>query len=136
MLTEHQVIVLRALVDAIIPPDSDPGGWDGGVGTYLFQQFERDLADFVGMYQQGLLALDAEAKEVMGEHFAALAPDERETLLTKVERGQVQTVWSVDPGVFFATVITHCAEGFYSDPSNGGNQAGAAWKMIGFEVTA
>jgi hypothetical protein len=28
----------------------------------------------------------------------------------------------------------HCAEGFYSDPGNGGNHSESAWKMIGFEV--
>jgi hypothetical protein len=31
--------------------------------------------------------------------------------------------------------VEHSAEGFYSDPGNGGNRDNIAWKMIGFEVT-
>jgi hypothetical protein len=135
MLTEPEVIVLRVLVDTIIPPDSDPGGWDGGVGDYLVHQFERDLVGFIGMYQQGLLDLDAEAKAVIGNNFAELAPDAREALLIEIEQGHVQTAWQVDPITFFASAVQHCAEGFYSDSSNRGNHDNIAWKMIGFEVT-
>ena len=31
-------------------------------------------------------------------------------------------------------IVEHCAEGFYSNPENGGNKDGIAWEMIGFEV--
>jgi hypothetical protein len=136
MLTEQQITILEAVINTIIPPDEDLGGWDGGVGDYLFRQFERDLKDLVGIYQQGLLAIDAEAAAIAGKNFAALTPDVQETLLTKLEQGQVQTVWQVDPASFFAMLVEHCAEGFYSDPGNGGNRGNVAWKMIGFEVTA
>lgn len=135
MLTEQQIAVLEAVVNTIIPPDEDPGGWDGGVGDYLFRQFEQDLQDLVGVYQQGLLAIDAEAEAIAGKNFAALTPDVQETLLAKLEQGRVQTVWQVDPASFFAMLVEHCAEGFYSDPGNGGNRGNVAWKMIGFEVT-
>jgi len=100
MRTEHQIAVLSALVDTIIPPDSYPGGWESGVGTYLFHQFERELAGFPDTYQEGLLALDAEARKIMGAHFAALAPDARKTLLIEVEQGHVQTDWSIEPILF------------------------------------
>jgi len=135
MRTEHQIAVLSALVDTIIPPDSYPGGWESGVGTYLFHQFERELAGFTDTYQEGLLALDAEARKIMGAHFAALAPDARRTLLIEVEQGNVQTDWSIDPILFFTTVVEHCAEGFYCDPGNEGNKNSIAWVMVGFEVT-
>ncbi len=102
---------------------------------YLFRQFEGDLANVVGLYQQGLLALDAEAEATDGKRFAALSAERQEALLAKIEGGQVQTVWSVDPASFFVMVVEHCAEGFYSDPGNGGNRDNIAWKMIGFEVT-
>lgn len=135
MLTEEQITVLKAVVNTIIPPDDDPGGWDGGVGDYLFRQFERDLADYLSIYQQGLLAIEAEAQASAGQSFADLTLDMQEVLLTKIEQGLVQTAWPTDPVLFFAALAQHCAEGFYSDPGNGGNRGGAAWKMIGFEVT-
>lgn len=135
MLTEPQIAVLEAVVNTLIPPDDYPGGWDAGVGDYLFRQFDRDLKDVVSIYVQGLTAIDAEAQAASGAGFAALTPDVREELLAKVEQGRVQTAWPVAPAVFFAMLVAHCAEGFYSDPGNGGNRDNVAWKMIGFEVT-
>ena len=134
MLTETQKKTLKALVNCIIPPDEAPGGWDAGVGDYLYQQFEGDLKDAVSLYQQGLLALDAEAQAQYQRSFADLAADEQESLLQQVEQNKVQTTWPVNPAEFFLRVVHHCAEGFYSDPGNGGNRDGVAWKMIGFEV--
>src|SRR5215468_1246008 len=135
MLTDSQIGVLKAVVDTIIPPDDYPGGWDAGVGDYLFRQFERDLKDVVDTYRKGLLALDAEAQATCGTGFAALTPDVREKLLANVEQGRLQTAWPVDPAAFFAMLVAHCPEGYYSDPGNGGNRDNIAWKMIGFEVT-
>jgi hypothetical protein len=135
MLTGQQLIALEAVINTIIPRDNDPGGWDSGVGNYLFRQLEGDLANVVGLYQQGLLALDAEAEVINGKSFAALSTESQEVLLAKIERGQVQTVWPIDPASFFVMVVEHSAEGFYSDPGNGGNRDNIAWKMIGFEVT-
>src|ERR1700674_349197 len=121
MLTEQQTKILEAVVNTIIPPDGDPGGWESGVGDYLFRQFGRDLEAFVRMYQQGILAVDDGAQPIPGKNFADLTPDAQESLLARIERGQVQTVWPVDPASFFVMVVEHCAEGFYSDPGNGGN---------------
>ena len=135
MLTEQHITILKAVVDAVIPPDDYPGGWEAGVGDYLLRQFAGDLKDHLGVYQQGLLAIEAEAQEMAGKPFADLTPDAQEALLANVERGQVQTVWSTDPAAFLAMLVAQCAEGFYSDPSNGGNRDGVAWKMIGFGVS-
>lgn len=135
MLSEYQITILRALIDTIIPPDDYPGGWDGGVGEYLFHQFEHDLAGIVGIYQEGLLALDAEASHSMGHSFPELSPTAQAELLAKIEHGQVQTVWTLDPASFLATVVSHCAEGFYSDTDNAGNRGNVAWTMVGFEVS-
>ena len=135
MLDAHQLIVLETAVNIIIPADTDPGGWEGGIGDYLLHQFEGDLKPVIAIYQQGLLALDAEAKAGTGKSLNELDPQAQETFMANIERGQVQTPWSVDPAAFFAMLVNHCAEGFYSDPGNHGNRDGSAWKMIGFEVT-
>ena len=64
MLNQRQTEILEAMVNRIIPADQDPGGWDGGVGDYLFRQFEGDLksgtygpvveADFREAQQRGV----------------------------------------------------------------------------------
>jgi len=135
MLDQQQLITLETVVNIIIPPDADPGGWEGGVGDYLLHQFEGDLKHVIGTYVQGLLALEVEARAVTGKTLSELDPQTQEILMANIERGHVQSVWSVDPAVFFAMLVGHCAEGFYSDPGNHGNRNHAAWKMIGFEVT-
>lgn len=135
MLNPHQLSVLETVVNVIIPVDADPGGWEGGVGDYLLHQFEGDLKHILNTYEESLLALDAEAKTVTGKHFTELNSKAQEAFMTKIERGQVQTPWQVDPAAFFAMLVEHCAEGFYSDPGNHGNRDRVAWKMIGFEVT-
>ena len=134
MFTEQQLHILESVVNIIIPPDEDVGGWEGGVGDYLLHQFEGNLKDALPIYQQGLLALDAEAKTVTGKPLGELDSQTQAAFMTKIEQGQVQSAWSVEPRTFFAMLAGHCAEGFYSDPGNHGNRNGAAWKMVGFEV--
>ena len=59
----------------------------------------------------------------------------QDELLGRIEAGKVTTVWAVDPAAFFRMAVEHCAEGYYSDPDNGGNRDGVSWRMMGFEVT-
>lgn len=134
MLSAAQIVILEALVNRIIPADEYPGGWEAGVGDYLFGQFERDLKHLLPVYALGLDALDAEAQAEAGQPFAQLEPDVQDALLTRVEAGRVRATWGVDPVAFFRMVVDHCAEGYYADPGNGGNHDGISWQMIGFEV--
>ena len=136
MFTEHHLVTLRALVNRIIPADDFPGGWEAGVGTYLLHQFARDLHPLITMYRSGLDALDDEARALHGVGFAELDADAQDALLTQIEQNETATPWPVEPAVFFRYAVAHTAEGFYSDPGNGGNRDGVAWQMIGFEVRA
>lgn len=43
-VSEALVDTLRAVVDRIIPADDDPGGWAGGVGEYLREQWTSELS--------------------------------------------------------------------------------------------
>ena len=136
MLSDQQVEILRAAVNRMIPPDEYPGGWEGGVGDYLFRQFERDLKDQVETYAQGLDTLDAEALARTGKSFDQLDAESQDQLLERLQVGYVRVQWPIDPVVFIVMLAEHCAEGYYSDPTNnGGNRHGIAWKMIGYEVS-
>jgi len=124
------------VLDAIIPPDDYPGAVEAGVGDYLRRQFSGDLAALLPSYQRWLQDLDAEARALGGKSFATLAPEGRTALLKRVERGKVKATWSIEPAPFFRQIVEHCAEGYYSDPGNGGNRDGLSWRMIGYEVSA
>jgi len=132
MLSAAHLTTLRSLMDRIIPPDEDPGAWEAGVGDYLLRQLAGDLSAEVKHYRAGLEALEAEAQAVAGESFSALPPTEQDTLLRRIEAGEVIHAWPVDPAEFFGLVVQHIIEGYYSDPGNGGNRGEAAWRMIGF----
>lgn len=134
MFNERQLRTLHAAIDRVIPPDEFPGGVEAGVADYLQGQLKRDLAHLAADYPHFCDALEAEAQATRGQSFAALGDEEQDNLLAQVERGAVQADWPLEPPAFFAAFIEHCAEGFYSDPGNGGNRDGVAWRMIGYEV--
>ena len=134
MLDRSQLRCLDALLDTVIPPDDFPGAVDAGVGDYLLRQLGGDLSGLLPTYRQGLDHLDAEARAGWGRPFAEMSTEERTALLKGVERGEVAAEWSIEPAPFFRQVVEHCAEGYYSDPENGGNRDGVGWRMIGYEV--
>jgi len=128
--TPAQIFCLDALVDTLIPPDDWPGGVDAGVVAYLGRLLTTDLADMLPIYKSALDLLDSEATG----SFAKLGAKEQVELLSKLERGETSQAWPFAPSWFLSMAATHAAEGYYSDPGNGGNRDGAGWKMIGFEV--
>jgi gluconate 2-dehydrogenase gamma chain len=132
MLTSQQLATLRCLLDRIIPPDEDPGAWEAGVGDYLLRQLAGDLAGELEAYRSGLDALEAEAQARHRVAFTDLPADEQDVVLGLVEAGQVVGAWPTDPARFFHMAVQHSAEGFYSDPGNGGNRDLAAWRMMAF----
>lgn len=135
MLTAQHWSLLQVVVDLIVPPDDVPGGWEAGVGTYLALQLQGALQPFLNLYRAGLDALEREAEAIYGASFLSLANGQQQALLQHIEQGNVTTAWPVDPASFFARLVEHVMEGFYSDPGNGGNRNAVAWHMIGFEVT-
>ena len=135
MFDEQQQQTLHAAIDRIIPEDEFPGGVEAGVCDYLLRQLGADLAHMAGDYVRFVDALNAEAQAAQGMDFTALGEAQQDALLTRVEQGEVRADWPIDAASFFAQFAEHCAEGFYSDPGNGGNRDGVSWRMIGYEVS-
>ena len=135
LLSRSQAETLRAAVDRIIPADEAPSGWEAGVGDYFAQLLTRE-GRFLRPTQQGLDALDAEAQAMESRAFAALTPEVQDAVLARVEAGDVRTDWPSPAPAFFRRLVSQAMEGYYADPGNGGNKDGAAWRMIGFRVTA
>jgi len=133
--TEAQILILRAVVDRIIPEDEFSGAWNAGVGTYISRLIADDT-EAIQQYQLGLTGCDQEASSFLGHSFVSLSSVDQDAILSRIELGRILTEWEFDPKAFFRMVVDHTMEGFYADPGNGGNLDEVAWKMIGFEVTA
>jgi hypothetical protein len=134
-LTDEQQKTLRAAADRIIPSDNYPSAWQAGVGDYLAKQFEKDLSPFFDTYCTGLASLEAESLKQFEQSFSSLSDEQKDAILTQVEAGCVFTTWTVSPQNFFKLLINTTAEGFYSEPEQGGNRDGVSWAMIGFDAT-
>lgn len=132
-LSLREELVLRAVVDRLLPEDADPGAWEAGAKDYLLLQLDRDLRPMRDLVLSGLASLDAEAQAWFASGFAEQSPDDRDTLLRAIERGDVRVTWTVSPTGFFDLLVRTTAEGFYGDPGQGGNRNGVSWAMTGFE---
>ena len=132
LLSPTQLSTLAALADTLIPADEFPSAWEGGFGDYLSGLLREPLAQALPSYRAGLDAMDAEARAWGAASFDLLPTTEREALLSRVERGEVLTLWEVDAADFFRELCSRVAEGYYGDPGNHGNRGGASWRMLGF----
>lgn len=134
-LSDHQQTTLKALIDRLIPADDFPSGWEAGVGNYLARHWASDLKEQAPLIKTGLDCLEAEAKaRHEGQSFASLPEEQQDRLLRAVELGEVVTSWEVSPARFLSLLAQLSAEGYYSDPDNGGNQGGHSWEMVGYRL--
>jgi hypothetical protein len=127
---------LRAVVDSLIPPDDFPGAYDAGVCDYLKRIFRTDLAFQSSFFRAGIEGIEAEALARFNSRFVDLTPDQKISTLAAIESGEVKTSWSISPSRFFEMLVNTTAEGFYSDPQQGGNRDAVSWVMTGFEDTS
>src|SRR6185436_7294845 len=125
--------ILNAVVDCLIPPDDFPGAYDAGVCDYLERIFQTDLAAQSEFFRAGIDGINAEALEQFNKPFANLTPDQKLSTLAAIESNQVKTSWPISPSLFFEMLVNTTAEGYYSDPQQGGNRNGRSWVMTGFE---
>ena len=124
---------LRAVVDCLIPPDDFPGAYEAGVCDYLERILQTDLAAQSQFFLAGLDGIEAEARERFNESFANLTSDQQVSTLAAIESGNVKSSWPISPSLFFEMLVNTTAEGYYSDPQQGGNRGGRSWVMTGFE---
>jgi Gluconate 2-dehydrogenase subunit 3 len=132
-VTTLQQQTLRAVVDCLIPPDEFPGAYDAGVCDYLSRLLETDLGTQLDFYCAGLDAIEMETRARFGTAFSSLTRDAQTATLKAIELGDVLTVWPISPKSFFNLLVTTAAEGYYSDPQQGGNREAISWEMTGFE---
>ena len=125
---------LRAVVDCLIPPDDFPGAYDAGVCDYFERLLQTDLAPHAEFFRVGIDAIDAEALARYNAPFTEITPEQQIATLAAIEAGVVKTSWLIAPSRFFEMLVNTTAEGYYSDPQQGGNRDCASWVMTGFEA--
>jgi gluconate 2-dehydrogenase gamma chain len=157
-LNEAEVAFLRAAVDRLIPPDAQwPGAADAGVVTYIDRQLASAWGAGSKMYLKGPWDPDApsqqgyqlrfspaelyrvsireigEAVATMhdGRAFHELEDGQMDETLKALESGDL-TLPSVPSPVFFETLLANTMEGWFADPSHGGNRNMVGWRMVGF----
>ena len=126
---------LRAVIDCLIPPDDFPGAYDAGVCDYLERLFQTDLAAQAESFFAGIDGIEAEALERFNKPFTKLTPDQKLATLAAIESADVKTPWPISPSLFFEMLVNTTAEGYYSDPQQGGNRDRVSWLMTGFETS-
>jgi len=124
---------LRAVVDCLIPPDDFPGAYDAGVCDYLERLLQTDLADHAEFFRAGIDAIEAESLARFEKPFANLNTAQQNSVLAAIELGKVKTSWPIPPSRFFEMLVNTTAEGYYSEPQQGGNRNASSWVMTGFE---
>lgn len=155
--TPEEAVVIEALVDRLIPPDSHwPGGKDAGCAVFIDRQLSGPYGSSQGLYmrppfqegdkqqgpqspltpamryRQSLAAFDKYCRaRFAGKSFAEIPADQQDGVISGMEKGSVQL-----PGVsargFFDQLIKNTQEGYFADPVYGGNRDMAGWPMIGF----
>jgi len=124
---------LRTVVDCLIPADEFPGAYESGVCDYLQKLFATDLRDEAAFFTIGLDNIELEAQARFGEPFVGLTSEQQTITLEAIQQGDVLTSWQISPQRFFEMLVSTTAEGFYSDPQQGGNRGAISWTMTGFE---
>jgi gluconate 2-dehydrogenase gamma chain len=85
---------------------------------------QTDLAEQAEFFRAGVEAIEAEALAHFGKPFAELSPDEQNATLRAMELKSPR---------FFEMLVCTTAEGYYSEPQQGGNRGAVSWLMTGFE---
>jgi gluconate 2-dehydrogenase gamma chain len=155
--TPEEGAMVEAIVDRLIPPDPEtPGGKDAGCAVFIDRQLAGPYGRAQGLYmlppfqegtpeqglqspltpaeryRQGLAAFDKHCRAAFaGKGFADLSDEQKDSLLQKLEKGEVQ-LEGINGKRFFGLFLENAQEGFFADPVYGGNRDMVAWRMIGF----
>jgi gluconate 2-dehydrogenase gamma chain len=155
--TPLEARVIEAIVDRLIPPDSEtPGGKDIGCAVYIDRQLAGPFGRAEGLYnagpfkkgtkQQGpqsplnpgqqyrkaLAGIDAHCRRQFGQRgFVDLDAGDKDAVIASLENGDLK-LEGLESNEFFEMLLKNTREGFFGDPIYGGNIDMAAWRMIGF----
>ncbi|MEQ7922656.1 gluconate 2-dehydrogenase subunit 3 family protein [Xanthomonas sp. WHRI 1810A] len=155
--TPEEWAFVFAACDRLIPSDHvGPGAMELGVPEFLDRHMQTPYANGGIWYMQGpfldaapefgyqgrltlrellrvgIKAFDASCKKSFsGKTFAQLTTAQQEDLLKSAESGKL-VMEEVSSKLFFTNLLSEVRNGYFADPSHGGNKNMGAWKMIGY----
>lgn len=128
--TTEEAAMAGAICEQIVPRGEYPGGKESGVVNFIDGRLSGPIARFYKTtYREGLAMLKIISHERHGKNFAELSWDDQTKILRELESG---AAGGVAGKKFFVLILRHTMEGYYGNPSDGGNRGGASWKMINF----
>lgn len=155
--TPQEWAFVVAACDRLIPADHvGPGAVELGVPEFLDRHLQTPYANGAIWYMQGpfieapaefgyqgrlnlrelirigIKAMDASCqKQFAGKVFAELSHGDQEALLKAAEGGKLE-LDGISSKTFFSNLLNEVRNGYFADPSYGGNKNMGAWKMIGY----
>ena len=133
---QHQWATVEALTAQIVPTDKYPGAKEAGVVNYIDIALATVYSAQQEMYVQGIKGVDQSAKAMFKkDRFVDLTSQQQVELMKAMEQDKTpEEVWKELPASSFLVdcLVTHTFEGFYADPSYGGNKNHVGWALVGF----
>jgi gluconate 2-dehydrogenase gamma chain len=148
---------VNAFVDRLIPRDDvGPGAVEAGVPVFIDRQMATkyghgglwymhgpfvEASPLFGyqlnltprqLYQAGIAAAEQAVQAAHGKSFADLDDNSKDQVLRDMEAGTLDIGTAPPAAAFFGLFWQNTQEGYFADPSYGGNKDAAAWAMIGF----
>jgi gluconate 2-dehydrogenase gamma chain len=156
-LKSEEIAFIQAAISRLIPQDDEgPGAKELGVAVFLDRQLAGEFGRAQRWYMLGPWRAGSETQGYQsrltpaelyryaiaqiddysrrhhdGREFSRLSPDEQDALLTDLESGKVE-LQNVSGKAFFELLLQNTIEGYFADPSYGGNRDMGSWSMIGF----
>jgi gluconate 2-dehydrogenase gamma chain len=148
---------LEAACERLIPHDEHgPGALESGVPEFLDRHMQTPYAAGDIWYMQGpyleapstfgyqgrlplrdilrvgMANTDRHCRDTFGgKPFARLEPADQIATLTNLESGKIKLA-DISATLFFGYLLSETRNGYFADPSHGGNRDMGAWKMIGY----
>jgi gluconate 2-dehydrogenase gamma chain len=155
--TPAELRLVEALIDRLVPSDAlGAGAKDAGVARFIDRQLAGPWGAGNHFYAQGpfrtgtpqqgyqlsftpaqlfraaLPLIDKHVTDTAGEkHLADLDGAKQDAIIAGLQRGEID-LSPVPSAVFFAALLDVTMEGFFSDPTYGGNKGLVGWKLVGF----
>lgn len=157
---QDEFALLSALADTLIPADeTGPGALEAGVPGFIDAQmntpygqgqlwymqgpFTPEAPPEFGyqlpyppreLYKKGLAEFDAAIRQQYGHGYVELNTQQREKMMGEFEKGEQGSIKmaTIPPSALFNLLLQNVHEGYFCDPTDGGNKGMGSWKMIGF----
>jgi gluconate 2-dehydrogenase gamma chain len=127
------LLVLKGVEEGV---DQYPGAREAGVVNYIDIALATVYSAQQEMYVQGIKGVDQSAKAMFKkDRFIDLTSQQQVEMMKAMEQDKAPgEVWKELPASSFLydCLLTHTFEGFYSDPSYGGNKNHVGWALVGF----